>query len=95
MVRLILLIIFILFVIWILQPFLSTRDGNKKKDPVERSLGLAQGDYSKQNTLLIIVTALISLALVFWLLPKFGINIIALLQKIIPIISSLRGILPF
>ena len=31
----------------------------------------------------------------FWLLPKLGVNFFALLQKIIPLLSSLRGILPF
>ena len=95
MVRLILLFILILFVAWILLPFLRTKDSNKTKDTVERALDSNQSNFRQQNTVLIIITAVILLALFVWLLPKFGINFLALLQKIIPIISSLRGILPF
>ena len=95
MVRLILLFILILFVAWILLPFLRTKDSNKTKDTVERALDSDQKNFRQQNTVLIIITAVILLALFVWLLPKFGINFLALLQKIIPIISSLRGILPF
>ena len=50
---------------------------------------------SFKNTALIIISAAILLALVVWLLPKFGINFLGILQKIIPVVSSLRGILPF
>ncbi len=94
MVRLILLIVLILFVIWILQPFIRTKESNKKRGPVDRILDLTQSNF-RQQSLFFVIIAIISLALVVWLLTKFGINIFALLQKIIPIISSLRGILPF
>ena len=95
MVRLILLLILILFVAWILRPFLITKDSNKTKDTVERILDSDRNKFRQQNTVLIIMSSVIILALVVWLLPKFGINILGLLQKIIPIMSSLRGILPF
>ena len=95
MVRLILLIILILFVAWILRPYLRKKDSNKTKDTVERILDPDQSNFRQQNTALIIISAVILIALVVWLLPKFGINFLGLLQKIIPIISSLRGILPF
>ena len=95
MVRIFLLLILILFVAWILRPFIKTKDSNKTKDTVERILDADRSNFRRQNTALIIISAAILLALVVWLLPKFGINILGLLQKIIPIMSSLRGILPF
>ena len=95
MVRIFLLLILILFVAWILRPFIKTKDSNKTKDTVERILDADRSNFRQQNTALIIISAAILLALVVWLLPKFGINILGLLQKIIPIMSSLRGILPF
>ena len=94
MVRLILLIILILFVAWMLRPFLRTKDSNKTRNTVDRILNSDRSNFRQQKTVLII-SAVILLALVVWLLPKFGINFLVLLQKIIPIISSLRGILPF
>ena len=93
MIRLILLLILILFVAWILSPFLRTKDSNKTKDTVERILDSDRSKFRQQNTVLII-SAVILFALIVWLLPKFGINFLGLLQKIIPIMSSLRGILP-
>ena len=95
MIRLILLLILILFVVWILRPFLRTKDNHKTKDTVERILDPDRSNFRQQNTVLIIIGAAILLALVVWLLPKFGINFLGLLQKIIPIMSSLRSILPF
>ncbi len=95
MVRLILLIILILFVIWILRPFLKKKTSGKTKETVNRILKSDQGDLSQPNKIFIIIVVIASIALAFWLLPKFGINFLALLQKIIPIISSLRGVLPF
>ena len=91
MVRLFLLMIIILFIVWILLPFLNT----KNKDNVDRILDSDQNSFRQQNTFLMIIGAIVLVAFVFWILPKFGINLPALLQKIIPIISSLRGILPF
>ena len=91
MVRLFLLMIIILFIVWILLPFLNT----KNKDNIDRILDSDQNSFRQQNTFLMIIGAIVLLAFVFWILPKFGINLPALLQKIIPIISSLRGILPF
>ena len=95
MLRIILLLILILFVAWLLRPFLRTKDSNKTKDTVKRILGSDRSNFRQQNTVLIIISTVILLALVIWLLPKFGINFVGLLQKIIPIMSALRGILPF
>jgi len=95
MVRLILLLILILFVVSILRPFLRKKDNHKARDTVERILDPDRSNFRQHNTVLIIISAVILLALVVWLLPKFGINFLGLLQKIIPIMSSLRSILPF
>ena len=95
MFRIILLLILILFVAWILRPFLRTKDSNNTKDTVKKILDANRSNFRQQNTALLIISAVIVLALVVWLLPKFGINFLGLLQKIIPIMSSLRGILPF
>ena len=95
MVRLILLIILILFVIWILRPFLKTKDSSKTKDTVDKILNSDQSRFRQPNNIFIIIIVTILIALAFWLLPKLGINFLGLLQKIIPLISSLRGILPF
>ena len=95
MVRLILLIILILFVIWILRPFLKKKDSSKTKDTVENIINSDQHNFKQPNNFFIIIVTIILLALVAWLLPKLGINFFSLLQKMIPLISSLRGILPF
>ena len=95
MIRLIILIILILFSVWILRPFLTANDGKENKDTIDRILDPNQGNFRRKNTILLIFIALILMAVVLWILPKFGINFFALLQKIIPIISSLRSILPF
>ena len=95
MIRLVILIILILFVIWILRPFLKTKRSSKTKDTVNRILNSGQSNFRRPNSVSIIITATVFIALAFWLLPKLGINFLSLLQKIIPIASSLRGILPF
>ena len=95
MVRLILLIILILFVIWILRPFLKKKDSSKTKDTVDRIINSDQSKLGQSINIFIIMLTIILLALVIWLLPKLGINFFALFQKIVPLIASLRGILPF
>ena len=95
MVRLFLLIILILFVIWILRPFLKTKDSSRTKNVVDKLLNSDQSNFRQPNNISIIIIAIVLLALIVWLLPKLGINFLTLLQKITPLISSLRGILPF
>ena len=95
MVRLILLIILILFVIWILRPFLKKKANSKTKDTVNRILNSDRGNFRQPNNIFILMICITLIALAFWLLPKLGINFLALFQKIIPLVSSLRGILPF
>ena len=95
MVRLFLLMIIILFILWLLRPFLNTKNSTKNRDNLDRILDPDKNSFRQQNTVLMIIAAIALLALIIWILPKFGINLLALFQKIIPIISSLRGILPF
>ena len=95
MARLILVIILILFVIWIFIPFLKTKGSSKTKDTVNKIINSDQSDLRQPNNIFIIIIAIALIALAFWLLQKLGINLLGLIQKIIPLVSSLRGILPF
>ena len=95
MVRLALFLILILFVIWILRPFLKTKNGNEINNDLEEIVNSNKTNFRKPNTIFIIMSVAILFALSLWLLPKFGINLLSLFQKIIPLISTLRGILPF
>ncbi len=94
-IRLIIFIVLVLFVIWIIQPFLKTKDIKKNKDTVDKLLNSDQNNFRLPNTIFITLALIILLSLIVWLLPKFGINFFSLLQKIIPLISSLRSIVPF
>ena len=95
MARLVLFTILILFVIWVLRPFFKTKDNNKNKGTLDKILNPRQSNFRQSKIIFIIITAIIMLTLVVWLLPKLGINFLSLFQKIIPLIFSLRGILPF
>ena len=95
MVRLIFLIVLVLFIIWILRPFLKTKNRNKNKDPLDKILNSDKENFKQPENIYIIMTMVILVALVLWLLPKFGINLTAILQKVVPLIFSLRSILPF
>ena len=95
MVRLILFLVLILFIIWILRPFLKTKNGNEKNNKLEEIMNSDESTFRQPNTILIIISVMLLFALFLWLLPKLGINLLSLFQKIIPLISTLRGILPF
>ena len=94
-VRLIFLIISILFVIWVLRPFLKKKNSEKTKKVANRIFNSDQSNLGQPNNIFIIIIVITLITLAFWLLPKLGINFLGLLQKIIPVVSSLRGILPF
>ena len=95
MVRLILFLVLILFIIWILRPFLKTKNGNEKNNKLEDIMNSDKSTFMQPNTIFIIISVVLLFALFLWLLPKLGINLLSLFQKIIPLISTLRGILPF
>ena len=95
MVRLILILVLILFIIWILRPFLKTKNGNEKNNKLEDIMNSDKSTFMQPNTIFIIISVVLLFSLFFWLLPKLGINLLTLFQKIIPLLSTLRGILPF
>ena len=95
MVRLILFLGLILFIIWILLPFLKTKNGNNKNNKLEEIMNSDKSNFSQPNTIFLIISVVLLFALFLWLLPKLGINLLSLFQKIIPLLSTLRGILPF
>ena len=95
MVRLILILVLILFIIWILRPFLETKNGNEKNNKLEDIMNSDKSTFIQPNTIFIIISVVLLFSLFLWLLPKLGINLLSLFQKIIPLLSTLRGILPF
>ena len=95
MVRLILFLVLILFIIWILRPFLKTKNGDEKNNKLENIMNSDKSTFRQPNTIFIVISVVLLFALFLWLLPKLGINLLSLFQKIIPLISTLRGILPF
>ena len=68
---------------------------NKKKDKLEGIMNVDKSNFRQSNTVFIIISVVLLFALFLWLLPKLGINLLSLFQKIVPLISTLRGILPF
>ena len=95
MVRLILFLVLILFIIWMIRPFLKTKNGNEKNNKLDDIMNSDNSTFRQQNTIFIIISVVLLFGLLLWLLPKFGVNLLSLFQKIIPLISTLRGILPF
>ena len=95
MVRLILFLVLILFIIWILRPFLKTKNGDEKNNKLENIMNSDKSTFRQPNTIFIVISVVLLFALFLWLLPKLGINLLSLFQKIVPLISTLRGILPF
>ena len=95
MVRLILFLVLILFIIWILRPFLKTKNGDEKNNKLEDIMNSDKSTFRQPNTIFIVISVVLLFALFLWLLPKLGINLLSLFQKIIPLLSTLRGILPF
>ena len=95
MVRLILFLVLILFIIWILRPFLKTKNGDEKNNELENIMSSDKSTLRQPNTIFIVISVVLLFALFLWLLPKLGINFLSLFQKIVPLISTLRGILPF
>ena len=95
MVRLIIFFVLILFAIWVLLPLIKTKNRNENNDKLEKILNSDKRNFGQQNTIFVIMAVVILFALFLWILPKLGINLLSLFQTIIPLISTLRGILPF
>ena len=82
MIRLLILICIILFFAWLIS---SLFFGDKKE--LNRKLV-----FPKSSLFLIL---LIVVLLAFWVLPRLGVNPLLLIQKILPLLSSIRSIIPF
>ncbi len=95
MTRLILIILIVGFVLWLFAPLLKTRKNQDENSNLDQILQPKKGSFLGNNIFLIIILAGIILAVAFWFLPRLGVNTVGLLQKIIPLITSLRGIFPF
>ena len=95
MVRLILFLVLILFIIWILLTFFKKKNGDEKNNKLENIMNSDKSTFMQPNTIFIIISVVLLFSLFLWLLPKLGINLLTLFQKIIPLLSTLRGILPF
>ena len=95
MTRLILIILIGGFILWIFTPLLKNRKRQDEASSLDQILQPKANSFFGKNLLLVIILAGVFFVVASWFLPKFGINIFGLLQKILPLISSLRGILPF
>ena len=80
---------------WILRPILKIKDGNKNKFKLKEIINSDKSNFRQSNAIFIIILVVLLFALFLWLLPQFGISFFTLFQKIIPLISTLRGIIPF
>jgi hypothetical protein len=89
-----LIIIFVLAIavgLFISRLFATKRDDNVIDGEV------IDGDSkpNKPNLLPILLLGLILVAVVFFVLPRFGISVMGLLQKAIAFLPLIRGFLPF
>ena len=82
MIRLLILICIILFFAWLISTLFF---GDKKE--LNRKLV-----FPKSSLFLIL---LIVVLLAFWVLPRLGVNPLLLIQKILPLLSSIRSFIPF
>ena len=95
MTRLILIILIVGFVLWLFAPLLKNRKRQDETSSLDQILQPKTVSFLGNNIFFSIILGGIFLAVAFWLLPKLGVNTVGLLQKILPLISSLRGVLPF
>ena len=89
-----LIIIFVLAIAVVL--FISRLFSSKRDDYVIDGEVIDGDDKpSKRNLLPILLLGLILAAVVFFVLPRFGISVMGLLQKAIAFLPLIRGFLPF
>ncbi len=89
-----LIIIFVLaiaFGLFISRLFSSKRDNNV----IDGEVIDADGKSNKSSLLPILIIGLILTGFVFFVLPRFGISVMALLQKAITFLPMIRSLLPF
>ena len=80
MIRIILIAAFVLVTVLIIGNLLANRNQNSPR--------------IFSYILAILIVALIA-GFAIWLLPRLGINLSGFFQRILPLVNSLRGILPF
>ena len=89
-----LIIIFVLAIAVVL--FISRLFSSKRDDYVIDGEVIDGDDKpSKRNLLPILLLGLILAGVVFFVLPRFGISVMGLLQKAIAFLPLIRGLLPF
>ena len=89
-----LIIIFVLAIavgLFISRLFATKRDDNV----IDGEVIDGDSKLNKPNLLPILLLGLILAAIVFFVLPRFGISVMGLLQKAIAFLPLIRGILPF
>ena len=89
-----LIIIFVLAIavgLFISRLFATKRDDNV----IDREVIDGDSKPNKPNLLPILLLGLILAAVVFFVLPRFGISVMGLLQKAIAFLPLIRGFLPF
>ena len=76
--------------------FISKLFSNKQDDTIIDGEAIdADGKPNKPNPLPILLLVLILAGVVFFVLPRFGISVMGLLQKAIAFLPLIRGLLPF
>jgi hypothetical protein len=89
-----LIIIFVLAIAVVL--FISRLFSSKRDDYVIDGEVIDGDDKpSKRNFLPILLLGLIVAGVVFFVLPRFGISVMGVLQKAITFLPMIRGLLPF
>jgi len=89
-----LIVIFILataVVLFISRLFSSNRDD----DVIDGEVIDGDGKPNKQKLMPIFLFGLILAGILFFVLPRFGISVMALLQKAVTFLPMIRGLLPF
>ena len=89
-----LIIIFVLAIavgLFISRLFVTKRDDNV----IDGEVIDGDSEPNKPNLLPILLLGLILAAVVFFVLPRFGISVMGLLQKAIAFLPLIRGFLPF
>ena len=76
--------------------FISRLFSSKRNDSViDGEVTDADGKPHKPSVLPILLLGLIMAGIVFFVLPRFGISVMGLLQKAITFLPLIRGFLPF
>ncbi|MDC3067844.1 hypothetical protein OA005_01115 [Paracoccaceae bacterium] len=95
MIRILIFLVVVLFLAWALHPFIKKRIVKKEDKELKRIIEANKIRGFKMNTITLIFLVILLIFVVAIALPKLGINFLTLFQKIIPIMSVLRGVLPF